>query len=231
MNASSQRDTQSVQQLLQVSLSDDICRLALTHRSFAYEHGGLPTNERLEFLGDSVLGLAVTTQLYREFPDLDEGELAKRRAAIVSTVSLAAVARNIGLGAHIRLGRGEAQSGGADKDSILADTVEALIGATYLDLGPQIAGELVLRLLGDAIRHSTVDGPGVDPKTALQELAARRGAEPPRYEVDATGPDHNRVYAATVTVAGVTASGVGSSKKHAEMAAAREAWNALSSHA
>ncbi|HLP23050.1 MAG TPA: ribonuclease III [Microbacteriaceae bacterium] len=220
-----------MQHLLQVQLSDELCQHALTHRSFAYEHGGLPTNERLEFLGDSVLGLAVTATLYRSFPDLEEGELAKRRAAIVSTVSLAGIARDLGLGPFIRLGRGETQSGGADKDSILADTVEALIGATYLECGLEIAEGLVLRLVGDAINASNLAGPGVDPKTSLQELAAARLAGPPHYSVEATGPDHNRVYSARVEVAGVVGAGEGSSKKHAEMAAARDAWTQLTANA
>ena len=131
---------------LGVDIDPELLERALTHRSYAYEHGGIPNNERLEFLGDSVLGLAVTVMLFTTLPDLDEGELAKRRASVVSTVALAEVARAIGLGEHLRLGRGEEQTGGRDKDSILADTMEAVFGATFLSAGPDAATELVLRL-------------------------------------------------------------------------------------
>lgn len=222
---------QQVRSLLNVDLSDELCELALTHRSFAYEHGGLPTNERLEFLGDSVLGQAVTVKLFRDHPELDEGSLAKRRAALVSTVSLAEVGRELGLGQYIRLGRGEAQSGGADKDSILADTVEALIGATFLGCGPDVATDLVLRLIGPLMERPDRVGAAVDPKTTLQEFAARFGHEPPKYVLEASGPDHNRSYAATVSIADVVGRGVGSSKKNAEMAAARDAWSQLDTDA
>lgn len=218
---------QRVRSLLNVDLAEELCELALTHRSFAYEHGGLPTNERLEFLGDSVLGQAVTVKLFRDHPELEEGALAKRRAALVSTVSLAEVGRELGLGQYIRLGRGEALSGGADKDSILADTVEALIGATYLGCGPDAATDLVLRLIGPLMERPDRVGASVDPKTTLQEFAARFGHEPPKYVLEASGPDHNRSYAATVQIADVTGAGEGSSKKNAEMAAARHAWAQL----
>ncbi|MFM6974067.1 MAG: ribonuclease III [Agromyces sp.] len=231
MDATSQHDIQRLQELLQIPLSDELCELALTHRSFAYEHGGLPTNERLEFLGDSVLGQAVTVRLFADFPDLEEGELAKRRAAIVSTVSLAQIARELGLGEYIRLGRGEAMSGGANKDSILADTVEALIGATYLGCGADAATELVLRLVGPALGDSGRNAAIVDPKTTLQEFAARHGHPAPSYQLEASGPDHNRHYSATVAVANVSGRGEGSSKKNAEMAAARDAWVQLNEHA
>ncbi len=227
MNAVPERDTQRVQQLLQIELSDELCELALTHRSFAYEHGGLPTNERLEFLGDSVLGQAVTVRLFQDHPELEEGELAKRRASLVSTISLAQIAREVGLGEFIRLGKGESLSGGANKDSILADTVEALIGATFLGAGAEAATALVERLIGPVMsRPDRLDAVG-DPKTNLQEYAARVSAAPPSYEIEASGPDHNRHYVATVWVATVTGRGEGSSKKNAEMAAARDAWAQL----
>lgn len=231
MNAPSHHATQRLRDLLQNELSDELCELALTHRSFAYEHGGLPTNERLEFLGDSVLGQAVTVRLFHDFPELDEGELAKRRAAIVSTVSLAEIARGLGLGEFIRLGRGEAMSGGANKDSILADTVEALIGATYLGLGSEAATQLVIRLVEPVLDRGDDAQSLVDPKTSLQELAARAGYAPPKYVVEASGPDHNRHYLATVVIGEVVGSGEGSSKKTAEMAAARDAWRHFSEHA
>lgn len=206
--------------------------LALTHRSYAYEHGGIPNNERLEFLGDSILGQAVTVMLYREHPDLDEGGLAKRRASLVSSAALAEVARRIGLGAYVRLGRGEAASGGSGKASILADTVEAIIGAVYLDAGGAEATELVLRLIDPLLEDPDRFGAAMDPKTSLQELAAQHGAPAPVYHVTSTGPDHSKVFHATVTVAGlITAVGEGSSKKHAEMAAALTAWTDVNARA
>lgn len=216
---------------LGVGIDPELLSLALTHRSYAYEHGHLPHNERLEFLGDSVLGQAVTVMLFTTHPDLDEGSLAKRRASVVSTVALAEVARGIGLGEHVRLGRGEDQTGGRDKDSILADTMEAVIGATYLSAGPESATELVLRLVRPLLADPERYGAAMDPKTSLQELAARRNAGPPVYAIASTGPDHDRVFTATVRVGAVTALGIGSSKKQAEMAAALSAWRELSGRA
>lgn len=217
-----------LQQTLQVELDPELLLLALTHRSFAYEHGGIPTNERLEFLGDSILGQAVTVRLFRDHPDLDEGELAKRRASLVSSVALAEVGRAIGLGPFIRLGRGETMTGGADKPSILADTVEAIIGATYLDLGGEAATALVMRLVSPLMSDPARFGAAMDPKTSLQEVAAKRGAPAPVYEVEESGPDHSKHFVATVSVGElVRASGGGSSKKQAEMAAALEAWTIL----
>jgi len=214
---------------LGVSLDDAMLDLALTHRSYAYEHGGTPDNERLEFLGDSVLGQAVTVELFRSHPDLDEGELAKRRASLVSTVALAEVARLIGLGEHLRLGRGEELTGGRDKPSILADTVEAVIGATYLAVGPDEATALVLRLVAPLLGDPERFGAAMDPKTSLQELAARLGLGAPVYRVTDTGPDHDKRFHAVVVLSGdEVAGGTGTSKKHAEMAAALEAWTVLS---
>ena len=156
-----------LEQLLAVDVSPALLELALTHRSYAYEHGGLAHNERLEFLGDSILGQAVTVMLYRDNPALDEGELAKRRASLVSSVALAEVGRMIGLGRHIRLGRGEELTGGRDKSSILADTVEAVIGATYLDAGGEAATALVLRLITPLMLDPDRFGAAMDPKTSL----------------------------------------------------------------
>jgi ribonuclease-3 len=215
--------------MLRVELDPELLLLALTHRSFAYENGGIPTNERLEFLGDSILGQAVTVRLFTEHPELDEGELAKRRASLVSSAALAEVARAIGLGPFIRLGRGETLTGGADKPSILADTVEAIIGAVYLDRGGDVATDLVLRLVTPLMKDPERFGAAMDPKTSLQEIAARRGAAAPVYVVTESGPDHNKHFVATVTVGDLaSASGEGSSKKQAEMAAALEAWTSLS---
>ncbi|MGB4778571.1 ribonuclease III [Microbacterium sp.] len=216
---------------LGVDIDPELLSLALTHRSFAYENGGAPHNERLEFLGDSILGQAVTVHLFTTHPELDEGALAKRRASVVSTVALAEVARLIGLGEHLRLGRGEDQTGGRDKDSILADTMEAVIGATYLSAGPEAATSLVVRLVQPLMADPERYGAAMDPKTSLQELAARLGFAPPVYVVEADGPDHNRVFTATVTVGDVALRGTGSSKKHAEMAAALAVWRALADRA
>jgi ribonuclease-3 len=213
---------------LGVPLGDELLELALTHRSFAYENGGLPHNERLEFLGDSILGQAVTVMLYRENPTLDEGELAKRRASLVSSVALAEVARSIGLGSHIRLGRGEEMTGGNDKSSILADTVEAVIGAVYLDCGPDEATAFVLRLIRPLLENPDRFGASMDPKTSLQEAAAHLGRGLPSYVVKDSGPDHSKRFHATVMLGGQpVATGEGTSKKQAEMAAALEAWTAL----
>lgn len=216
---------------LGVDIDVELLERALTHRSYAYEHGGLPHNERLEFLGDSVLGIAVTVMLFTSLPDLDEGELAKRRASLVSTVALAEVARGIGLGEHLRLGRGEEHTGGRDKDSILADTMEAVFGATYLSAGPEAAEALVLRLTEPLLADPERYGAAMDPKTSLQELAARIGATPPRYSVVSDGPDHNRVFTATVVVGELSTTGEGTSKKNAEMAAALTAWRELNARA
>ena len=218
-----------LQQTLQLDIDPGLLLLALTHRSFAYENGGLPTNERLEFLGDSILGQAVTVKLFRDHPELEEGELAKRRASLVSSAALAEVGRSIGVGPYIRLGRGETMTGGADKPSILADTVEAIIGAVYLDAGGDAATEFVLRLVAPLLADPERFGAAMDPKTSLQEIAARRSAPPPLYTVTESGPDHNKHFVATVSVGDlVQATGEGSSKKQAEMAAALEAWTELS---
>ena len=216
---------------LGVDFDPELLSLALTHRSYAYENGGTPHNERLEFLGDSILGQAVTVHLFRSHPDLDEGSLAKRRASVVSTVALAEVARTIGLGDHIMLGRGETQTGGRDKDSILADAMEAVIGAAFLSAGADRAQELVLRLVAPLLSDPERYGAAMDPKTSLQEVAARLNLSPPAYSVAASGPDHHRVFTATVTVADVSREGVGSSKKQAEMAAALAVWHVLSTRA
>ena len=218
-------------QKLGVDTDPELLLLALTHRSWAYEHGGVPHNERLEFLGDAILGQAVTVRLYTRHPDLEEGQLAKRRASVVSTVALAEVARRIGLGDHVLLGRGEELTGGRKKDSILADATEAIIGAAYLSAGPDAATALVLRLVEPLLADPERYGAAVDPKTSLQELAARRGFAPPSYEISATGPDHDRVFTARVRVGHTETRGSGSSKKHAEMAAALLAWRELSESA
>jgi ribonuclease-3 len=214
---------------LEVPVTPELLERALTHRSYAYENGGLPTNERLEFLGDSVLGLVVTDTLFREHPDLPEGQLAKLRAAVVQMRALAGVARELRLGAYIRLGRGEEGTGGRDKPSILADTMEAVIGAVYLDRGLDAAGRLVHRLFDPVIANSAQLGAGLDWKTSLQELTAAEFLGVPEYRVEESGPDHQKSFRATVRVAGRTfGSGEGRSKKEAEQQAAETAYTAIS---
>ncbi|MGI5203371.1 ribonuclease III [Spirillospora sp. CA-108201] len=213
---------------LGVEVGGELLERALTHRSYAYENGGLPTNERLEFLGDSVLGLVVTDTLFRGHPDLPEGQLAKLRAAVVNMRALAGVARGLGVGAHIRLGRGEEGTGGRDKASILADTLEALIGAVYLDRGLSEASALVHRLFDGLIKRSAGLGAGLDWKTSLQELTAVEELGVPEYHVAESGPDHQKTFRASVRVGGQTyGSGEGRSKKEAEQHAAEAAWNAI----
>ncbi|MCU1422937.1 MAG: ribonuclease [Microbacteriaceae bacterium] len=168
-------------------------------------------------------------RLYLDNPAVDEGELAKRRASLVSSVALAEVARRIGLGRYLRLGRGEELTGGRDKSSILADTVEAVIGAVYLSCGADVATDLVLRLVAPLMLDPARFGAAMDPKTSLQELASRLGRGLPQYVVTDTGPDHSKRFHATVLLgAEAVAQGEGTSKKQAEMAAALDAWTALS---
>jgi ribonuclease-3 len=201
---------------------------ALAHRSWCAEHAGREPNERLEFLGDAVLGLVVTDYLYRTYQDLPEGELAKARAAVVNSVSLAGTARELQLGNALFLGKGEDSSGGRLKPSILADTMEALIGAIYLDAGYGAVNEIVLELLGERLREAA-RGPGdEDYKTRLQELCAQTYDELPLYRIEDSGPDHAKVFQAEVMVAGRSLGrGAGRSKKQAEQVAARHAWFAL----
>lgn len=204
----------------------ELLLLALTHRSWCSEFDEKRPNERLEFLGDAVLGLAVTDRLYNRFPASTEGQLAKVRASVVSAQTLATVARDLDVGPHLRLGRGEDASGGRQKASILADTTEALIGAVYIDSGWQAAHDLVLRLLGEHIDAVAAAGPGAgDYKTRLQELVAHLGHQPPGYVLEESGPDHQKRFHATVMVDGTArGTGEGTSKKQAEQKAAEQGW-------
>jgi len=224
-----QPDGAALLRALDAGLSPALLERALTHRSFAYENGGLPTNERLEFLGDAVLGLVVTDALFRGYPDLPEGHLAKLRAAVVNMRALAGVARGLHLGDYVRLGRGEEGTGGRDKSSILADTLEAVIGAVYIERGLDEASALVHRLFDPVIAHSARLGAGLDWKTSLQELTAAGVLGVPEYHVDESGPDHQKSFRALVRVGGrVYGSGEGRSKKEAEQQAAEAAWIAIS---
>lgn len=202
--------------------------VALTHRSFAFENGLEVTNERLEFLGDSVLGLVVTDLAYRSYPALPEGQLAKLRAAVVNMQALADVARGLGVGELVLLGKGEEQSGGRDKASILADSLEAIFGAVYLDRGLDVARALIERLFGPRL-EAYIRGEGDrDYKTILQELASQRLRALPSYEVQEQGPDHEKEFTATVSVAGERlGTGAGRTKKEAEQRAAHEAYDRL----
>lgn len=217
---------------LDLPIDAEILTLALTHRSFAYEHGGLPTNERLEFLGDAVLGLIITDTLYLANPDLAEGQLAKLRASVVNMRALAELARGLGpdgLGAALRLGAGETATGGADKDSILADAFEALLGAIYIDQGLPAVSALVRRLFADVLDEAATKGAALDWKTSLQELTARLSLGAVAYRVVHDGPDHEKTFTAYVELGGQRyGSGVGRSKKDAEQHAAEQAWQELS---
>jgi ribonuclease-3 len=213
---------------LEAPLGAELLERALMHRSFAYENGGLPTNERLEFLGDSVLGLIVTDTLFRKYPDLPEGQLAKLRAAVVNMRALADVARGLKLGAYVRLGKGEEGTGGRDKSSILADTLEAVIGAVYLEQGLPEADRLVHRLFDPVIARSARLGAGLDWKTSLQELTAAEVLGVPEYHVEESGPDHQKSFRASVRIGTQTyGEGEGRSKKEAEQQAAEAAWRAI----
>lgn len=202
---------------------------ALTHRSFAYENGGIPHNERLEFLGDSVLGVVVTNALFSKHPELPEGQLAKLRAAVVSAKALATVARGLGLGEHVLLGRGEEASGGRDKASILSDTLEAVIGAIYVQYGIDTAFKVVHGIFDPVIAEAAELGAGLDWKTSLQEISANHSLGVPIYALVGTGPDHDKTFSASVTVGQhVFDGGRGRSKKEAEQMVAEIAWRALS---
>ncbi len=218
--------------LIGVGLEAGLLEQALTHRSYAYEHGGLPTNERLEFLGDAVLGLVVTDALYIAHPDLAEGQLAKLRASVVNTRALAEVARGLGLGSWLRLGRGEEVTGGRDKASLLADTLEAVLGAVFLERGLAGANGVVHRLFDPLMSAAATHGAALDWKTVLQELAAARGLGPLDYAVQESGPDHAKSFTAEARLGGVPqGAGAGRSKKEAEQRAAEAAWRSLGEQA
>lgn len=213
---------------LGTEIDEGLLELALMHRSYAYENGNLPTNERLEFLGDSVLGIVITETLYMRYPDCTEGQLAKLRAAVVNATALADVARGLGLGEYLYLGRGEETTGGRDKSSILADTLEALFGAVFLSAGLTAAGEVIHRLFDPLIEAASVLGAGLDWKTSLQEIAAAHDLGLPEYQVTDVGPDHAKEFTAQAVVGGlVLGEGAGRSKKVAEQQAASAAYERI----
>ena len=213
---------------LGVVIEPSLLELAFTHRSFAYESASKETNERLEFLGDSVLGLIVTEELYKRYPDFDESRLSPLRSGVVNMRALADIARDLDLGKHIRLGKGEEVTGGRDKNSLLADALEALIGAIYLQHGFAKCTQIVRGLIAPTLDSAVARGAGLDGKTALQELVAALGKGIPEYVVTEDGPDHDKNFMAHAMVAGITAGiGTGKSKREAEQVAARIAYEAL----
>ncbi|MFL0578508.1 ribonuclease III [Dietzia sp. 179-F 9C3 NHS] len=220
---------------LGVELPEPLATQALTHRSYSYENGGVPHNERLEFLGDAVLELVVTEYLYAAHPERPEGDLAKIRASLVNTYVLADIARELGpggLGAHLRLGRGEELTGGRDKHSILADTLEAVFGAVYLTHGLEVSRTLIERIVGERLHVVPTLGAALDWKTSLQEKCSELGCDRARYEITSTGPDHDKTFAATALVGDEPlGAGTGRTKKEAEQKAAEQAWAALDGRA
>jgi ribonuclease-3 len=214
---------------LGVSIESELLELAFTHRSFAYEAGLTATNERLEFLGDSVLGVIVTEELYRKYPDLDESRLSPLRSGIVNMRALADIARTLGLGKYIRLGKGEEVTNGRDKNSLLADAFEALIGAIYISVGFEKTAQCLLTLIAPTLNNAMAMGAGLDGKTALQELVSSLGKATLEYRVSESGPDHDKSFEATAVVGGEDiAVGLGKSKREAEQSAARTAFEILS---
>jgi len=213
---------------LGLTIDEQLMELALTHRSYAYESGGIPTNERLEFLGDSVLSIVITDDLYRRHPDLAEGQLAKMRSAVVNARALASVARALNLGEFLRLGKGEEATGGRDKSSILADTVEAVIGAVYIDHGIEQSRTFVMKHFEQLIVVASTMGAGLDWKTSLQELTAELGVGVPSYAIREQGPDHAKeFYAQVILGERLYGHGTGSNKKEAEQQAASSAYAEL----
>ena len=212
---------------LGVSISQDLLTQALTHRSHSYENGNQPNNERLEFLGDSVLGFVVTAELFKRFGELQEGELSSLKNSVVSAKALAEVATGIDIGSFLLLGKGEEKTGGRDKGNLLADAFEAILGATYVEHGLTRASELVERFIFPLLDNHIDLLLNSEPKTKLQEIAQERGLSAPAYETTHTGPDHDRIFSATVTVGEVVAAGEARSRKGAESEAAIAAIKAL----
>ncbi len=213
---------------LGIDIPEDLLKMALTHRSFANENGHLPNNERLEFLGDAVLGLSVAGKLYEQYPNRAESDISKMRASIVSRYGLADIAREINLGDHILLGKGELLTDGRNKDSILADTTEALFGAIYLAHGFEPARKVILKLFAQKINQASAAGLHQDWKTALQERLAEYKLPMPVYEATSVGPEHEQVFTATVKVCDkIIGAGQGQNKKNAEQAGAHQALTLL----
>ena len=217
-------DRNALLSALGVEIPAELLKLALTHRSFANENGHLPNNERLEFLGDAVLGLSIAGKLYEKYPTRTESDISKMRAGIVSRYGLADIAREISLGDHILLGKGELLTDGRNKDSILADTTEALFGAIYLAHGFETARDVILSLFARKIDQASATGINQDWKTALQERLAKYKLPMPAYDATSVGPEHEQVFTATVKVLDqIIGAGQGQNKKNAEQAGAQQA--------
>lgn len=230
MTSAAPRRIHTVLKELGIPWDPQLFELALTHRSWAFEHGGAPHNERLEFLGDAVLGVVITEHLYEIFPDYPEGRLAKLRSAVVNTQALADVARSLELGPLLLLGKGEQRTGGDDKASILADTMEAIIGAIALSSGRDAATAFIHDLFDDLVTEADALGAGLDWKTTLQELCAAAGLGAPAYVHEESGPDHDKRFEARAVIDGTLyPPHQGRSKKQAEQGAAQAAVAALTS--
>ena len=214
---------------LGTTLSSELLELAFTHGSYSREFGGVPTNERLEHLGDSVLELIITGELYKKFPEVDESRLSKMRAGLVNNPALVPNAKELELGQYLRIGRGEEITGGREKNSILANAFEALVGAIYLEKGYEVTEEIILKWFRPTIESSNALDLGMDAKTALQELAAANGLSAPEYEVTEFGPDHDKSFKAVAVISNEKFEvGEGKSKREAEQAAAKFAYDQLS---
>ncbi|MEN9713541.1 MAG: hypothetical protein RLZZ164_205 [Actinomycetota bacterium] len=212
---------------LGVDIDRNLLKLALTHRSWAYEHGNQPNNERLEFLGDSVLGFVVTSHIY-ETLDLPEGEMTKIKNAVVSARALAVIAGALGIGEYLMLGKGELATDGRNKPNLLADAFEAILGAAYMSLGFDAARGLVEKFVFPLLDNPDDLRANSDPKTTLQERIQALGRGTPTYKTTFDGPDHDRNYYSTLLINGEEISkGTGRTKKSAETAAAVTALDAL----
>ncbi|MEJ6573517.1 MAG: ribonuclease III [Actinomycetes bacterium] len=214
---------------LGTTLSSELLELAFTHGSYSRENGGVPTNERLEHLGDSVLELIITGELYKKFPEVDESRLSKMRAGLVNNPALVPIAKELELGQYLRIGKGEEITGGRNKNSILANALEALVGAIYLEKGYVVTEAIILQWFKPSIESSNALDLGMDAKTELQELAAAMDLSAPEYEITEFGPDHDKSFKAVVVVANEKFEvGEGKSKREAEQAAAKFAYDELS---
>jgi len=214
---------------LGVEIEPQLLELALTHRSYSYEHGNQPNNERLEFLGDSVLGFVIAAEVFHTLTDLAEGELSKITNTVVSAKALAQVATGLGLGEFLRLGKGEEQTGGREKMNLLADAFEAIIGAAYVSHGLDAAEGIVRRFVCPLLADPDSIRANADPKTTLQEFLQANGKKPHHFELTHEGPDHERTFFAVLFIDGVEAArGTGRSKKAAEVEAAIAALAKLS---
>lgn len=226
-----EKAVKEAQESLGVKFADEyLLQVALTHSSFAYEVGAADFNEKLEFLGDSVLGIVITEYIFHAFPKFQEGGLAKLRANLVRAETLAEVARDLRVGSFVLIGRGAEQSGGRDNESILADCMEAIIGAIYIDQGLEVTKKFLIELFRTRIEKQGQAKELGDPKTTLQELTMERWSMLPTYKIVAQdGPAHRPMFSAAVAVKGhVYGRGVGTSKKRAQQIAAKEALKEIS---